>query len=44
MYGWPVCEPACPKAVGQPTPLLGKQPVIGGGSQGGIWDDNGIFT
>lgn len=20
MYGWPVCEPACPKAVGQPTP------------------------
>ena len=22
MYGWPVCEPACPKAVGQPTPLL----------------------
>ena len=22
-FGLPVCEPACPKAVGQPTPQLG---------------------
>lgn len=43
MYGWPVCEPACPKAVGQPTPLLGNNPILGEGAKD-IWDDNGIFT